>query len=516
MRKPTYVKGRYWLAVTLLVLSLGLGSLGSASLARAEDSRYFPETGQTLSGKFLDYWQSNGGLPIFGYPISAAQNQLDPETGKTFLTQWFERNRFELHPENAGTKYEVLLGLLGKDLRREALGIDTDFVPAVRMYQPGQVVERWRYFEETRHNLKGRFLTYWEANGGLERFGYPVSEETLELDLELGKVRVRQWFERARFEYHPENEVAYEVQLGLLGNEIKRPSSKIEFAWHLGPNYQFLKQPESLAIDTKDNIYAVNARNYVILKFDNAGRFLRMWGHTGEGNGEFNSLDSIIVDRQGQVYVADSRNNRIQKFDSNGQFLDKIDRNNSGYSKLTGPDNLAVDSQGNLYVHEGAQPRVVKFDSQGKFVGTVGSLGVLGQEDGQFGWISETHPRLTLAVDSQDNLYVADSSTYRIQKFDSQGHFLLKWGSYGTGNGQFYSIGNLAVDRQDNLYVPSQSQVQKFDSQGHFLLKWGSDGLALGQFANFGGIGVDSRGNIYIGDWRFDLPGRLQKFRQRN
>jgi hypothetical protein len=50
--------------------------------------------------------------------------ELDPETGKTFLTQWFERSRFELHPENAGTRYEVLLGLLGKDLRREALAVD--------------------------------------------------------------------------------------------------------------------------------------------------------------------------------------------------------------------------------------------------------------------------------------------------------------------------------------------------------------------------------------------------------
>jgi hypothetical protein len=74
------------------------------------DCMAFPQTGHTVSGKFLDYWNANGGLAIFGYPISDQYT----ENGQT--VQYFERQRMELHPENAGTPYEVLLGLLGNKI----------------------------------------------------------------------------------------------------------------------------------------------------------------------------------------------------------------------------------------------------------------------------------------------------------------------------------------------------------------------------------------------------------------
>src|SRR5690349_1821550 len=139
------VKNLHWFLVILLGLSLGL-MVCSGSARAEEDSQFFPQTGQTVSGKFLEYWRNNGGLATYGYPITAAQPEVDPETGKTFLTQWFERNRFELHPENAGTKYEVLLGLLGKDLRREALAVAPDFQRAWPLYDPTQPRDQQIYF----------------------------------------------------------------------------------------------------------------------------------------------------------------------------------------------------------------------------------------------------------------------------------------------------------------------------------------------------------------------------------
>ena len=75
----------------------------------AQGSVYFPETVHTLSGKFLKYWEENGGLALFGYPIS------EPVEEGGYTVQYFQRNRLELHPENEGTPYEVLLGLLGRD-----------------------------------------------------------------------------------------------------------------------------------------------------------------------------------------------------------------------------------------------------------------------------------------------------------------------------------------------------------------------------------------------------------------
>ena len=58
-----------------------------------------------------------------------------------------------------------------------------------------------------------------------------------------------------------------------------------------------------------------------------------------------------------------------------------------------------------------------------------------------------------IAVDSDDNIYVADSGNSQIKKFDSHGKFLISWGSSGTGNGQFISPSGIAVDSSDNVYV---------------------------------------------------------------
>ena len=73
---------------------------------------YFAQTGHTLSKQFLAYWQETGGLAVYGYPISEEVSEKAPD-GRSYAVQYFERNRFELHPEASGTPYEVQLGLLG-------------------------------------------------------------------------------------------------------------------------------------------------------------------------------------------------------------------------------------------------------------------------------------------------------------------------------------------------------------------------------------------------------------------
>ena len=80
------------------------------------DNWYFPETHHSLAGRFLAYWLARGGLPVYGYPLSEALPEVSPRDGQTYLVQYFERNRLEYHPENAGTPYEMELGLLGGDL----------------------------------------------------------------------------------------------------------------------------------------------------------------------------------------------------------------------------------------------------------------------------------------------------------------------------------------------------------------------------------------------------------------
>ncbi len=70
-------------------------------------------TNHSLRGTFLRYWLGNGGLPVFGYPLTE-QFQLN-YNGKPITVQYFERNRFEAHPENTDPRYQVLLGRLGAE-----------------------------------------------------------------------------------------------------------------------------------------------------------------------------------------------------------------------------------------------------------------------------------------------------------------------------------------------------------------------------------------------------------------
>jgi subtilisin family serine protease len=127
---------------------------------------YFAPVQHTLRGPFLRYWQQHGGLPVFGYPLSEEFMEQSATDGKTYRVQYFERNRFEYHPEFAGTPNEVLLGLLGRDA---TAGRVFD-LPAAPLADATHV-----YFPQTGHVLGGAFLAYWRARGGLPIFGYPIS-----------------------------------------------------------------------------------------------------------------------------------------------------------------------------------------------------------------------------------------------------------------------------------------------------------------------------------------------------
>jgi hypothetical protein len=188
------------------------------------DARHFPETGQTVRGRFLAYWTSHGldlgdpgisyreSLALFGYPISDEFEQT-LENGRAYTVQYFERARMEYHPEHAGTPHEVLLGQFGRRIVATVPGAPTAPVPPSS--QSGAL-----HFPETGHNVGPPFSTFWLRNGGLAVFGYPLSEPFTQT-LEDGKAYTVQYFERARMEQHPAQEgMPYNIQLGQFGRRI--------------------------------------------------------------------------------------------------------------------------------------------------------------------------------------------------------------------------------------------------------------------------------------------------------
>lgn len=311
------------------------------------------------------------------------------------------------------------------------------------------------------------------------------------------------------------------------------------------------RSPQGIAVDSKGFIYVADTENHRIQVFDPSTfkptekRPVAVWGsrcllRTGEGcrdpdgggplvpgDGQFDGPTDVVVDAAGNVYVVDSGNHRIQKFDSTGRFLGKWGTRGSGDGQFETPLGIALDSSGKIaYVADKGNHRIQRFDISDirtvRFLGKWGSEcnltvtpptgrcvdpdggGPLQTGDGQF-----FEPQ-AVAVDSAGNVYVADTGNHRVQKFDANGKFLVKWGRSGFAQGQFDVPRGLAFTRQGGLLVVDQNnhRVQEFDLDGKFVRQWGVQGNGEGEFNAPQDIAIDSAGNIYIVEL---LNNRVQK-----
>ena len=191
----------------LIVIAAIIVFLQGAAPAQAQRTKCFEMTGYCVSDPILAYWERNGGLAVFGYPIGAAIPNEVVEGTWVGTTQWFERDRLEDHGALG-----VMAGRMGALMRE-------------RQWRPWQYGPGWpgnadcRYFAETGYTACGVFLRYWEQNGGLERFGYPITTELTEtIGAWTGTV---QYFERRRMEHHTELAgTRYEVLLGRLAADV--------------------------------------------------------------------------------------------------------------------------------------------------------------------------------------------------------------------------------------------------------------------------------------------------------
>ncbi len=122
-----------------------------------------------------------------------------------------------------------------------------------------------------------------------------------------------------------------------------------------------------------------------------------------------------------------------------------------------------------------------------------------------------------LAVSADGYVYVSDYWNHRVVKFDTNGNFILQWGSYGCQNGRFAYPRGIAVDSNGFVYVLDQcDRIQKFTSSGQFVTKWGSTGSGSGQFnfsrctsaTSYVGLAV-GQGFVFVSD---HCNRRIQKF----
>lgn len=257
--------------------------------------------------------------------------------------------------------------------------------------------------------------------------------------------------------------------------------------------------PTGIALDTDGNIYVADTDNHSIQKFDKAGKFLARWGsEPSSQEGQFYYPRGLAVGPDSVMYVADSGNNRVQKFDLEGNVQKAWGKfgfawRGADMGKFDVPWGLATDQDGNVYVSDTSNARIQKFQSDGQ---PLLKWGRDGSFDGAFFF-----PR-GVTVDFVGNIYVADESNNRIQKFDQRGSFLTKWGREGKGPGQFKSPWGIACDALGNVYVVDSGnhRIQKFDGNGTFLCSFGNRGKTEGQLNFPYGIAVDKEGCVFVVD----------------
>jgi DNA-binding beta-propeller fold protein YncE len=143
---------------------------------------------------------------------------------------------------------------------------------------------------------------------------------------------------------------------------------------------------------------------------------------------------------------------------------DAAPRQPGGAVQLNDPQGVAVDSQGNLYVADTGNRRVVKLSQAGQVL----AEWRLGAED-------RSAPA-GIALDSDSNVYVADWQAGQVFKLAPTGLLLAQWGAPGDGPGAFDGPRALAVDADGNVYVADSGnqRVQKLAPTGEAVAQWGS------------------------------------------
>lgn len=234
-----YVYARYWSSYQITGgMHDWAGSLGIAAITPELVTGDQPEFAQNLAGLLAvmeaatetlplptdqqvnainvpaviwRYWQALGGETIFGPPIDAARFT---DSG---LSQTFSRARLELHSAQVDTPYLVQPAALGTTAYEARLF--GEIIPAA---DPASAP---LYFEQTGHSLHASFLEFWQRYGGVDVFGYPLSEEFTATALD-GQRRTLQYFERAVFAYYPEDGSVRLEPLGTWHNQLRTVTSE--------------------------------------------------------------------------------------------------------------------------------------------------------------------------------------------------------------------------------------------------------------------------------------------------
>ena len=296
--------------------------------------------------------------------------------------------------------------------------------------------------------------------------------------------------------------------------------------------------PHGVAVDGAGNLYIADTSSHRILRVNTEGTITTFagtgeMGYSGDGGpavqAQLNGPFGVAVDGAGNLYIADTLNYRIRRVDTEGTittFAGTGEKGNSGdgdpaiQTLLNNPYDVAVDTNGNLYIADTSNHRILRVDIAGTittFAGT-GDRGFSG--DGGPAVQALLNDPYGVAVDTDGNLYIADTLNQRIRRVDTEGTIAT---FAGTGDRGFSGDGGPAVqalldrprgvaaDTDGNLYIADtlNQRIRRVDTEGTITTFAGTGnrgfsgdgGPAVAARLNFPTrLAVDGAGNLYIAD----------------
>jgi len=268
-----------------------------------------------------------------------------------------------------------------------------------------------------------------------------------------------------------------------------------------------IQQPIDIALDSSRNFYFNNNHTQTIHKFNSSFTPLAEW----PGPTPFSNPMGIGVNTGGDVCVADTGNNQLQRFDTIGTWQLNITPIPT-IGAFSGQKDVANEATGKMYVADTGNNRILKFNPDGTFIWALGAPTPTPESTPGPGTPTPTPPAGSfnnpygITVDPYNNIYIADTSYHRIQKYNANGDYQSMWGEYGSADGkaqpQLDSPQGMSIDTSNNIYVADtgNNRIQRFDSLGANQVCWGEYGTGDGQFNVPRNIAVDTVNRIYVSD----------------
>ena len=210
-----------------------------------------------------------------------------------------------------------------------------------------------------------------------------------------------------------------------------------------------LRGPSGVAV-TDDGLVIVSENyGHCISILDKEGKKIRSFGSYGTEKGQLNNPEGVAISSKGTILVVDGSNHRIQEFTMDGKCISCVGTKGKGPLQFEYPQGIAVNrTTGQVVVAEYRNDRVQVLNSNLTFSHMFGSEG---SGQGQF------NSPIDVAVDNEGFVYVTDCENHRMQKFTPEGQFVCSFGTEGSQPGQLYCPAGVTVDDNDLVYVSDGS-----------------------------------------------------------